>query len=173
MLLTTEMARLARQAVRAATPALQNAKLRKRERSAFHSIVCETPMKSADSLANASEFGRGLLALSQVNAWERDNIPYIDTASGRDLYFLLAGNALLSEEPNKPPVKSHTLNLNARTMRNRIKDFHAAGFIIIATSPDDGRARTIEPSEKLLRLFKEHNQAAKDIFSKHFAFFSK
>lgn len=130
-------------------------------------------MKSADSLANAPEFGRGLLALSQVNAWERDNIPYIDTASGRDLYFLLASNALLREEPNRAPVKSHALNLNARTMRNRIKDFHAAGLISIATSPEDGRARTIEPSEKLLKIFKEHNLAARDIFRAHFDFFSK
>lgn len=130
-------------------------------------------MKPIYALPNEPSLGRGLLALAKVNAWERENIPQLKTASGRDLYFLLAGNSLLRTEPHTAHMKSHALQLHTRTMRNRIREFHNDGLVVISTSSSDGRALTIEPSEKLLQVFENHTLAMRVIFKKHFDYISK
>ena len=130
-------------------------------------------MEPIYALPSLPSLGRGLLALAKLNAWERANIPQLKTASGRDLYFLLAGNSLLRNKPNTAHVKSHALQLHTRTMRNRIREFHDDGLIVISTSASDGRARTIEPSEKLLRVFENHTLAMRSIFKKHFDYMPK
>ena len=130
-------------------------------------------MKPFYALPGGPQMGRGLLALAKVNEWERAHIPLLNTPSGRDLYFLLAGNSLLREAPNTAPVKSHALHLNQRTMRYRIREFHEAGLIVISPGSGDARTRTIEPSEKLLKLFEAHNLALRSIFRTYFDFYSK
>lgn len=71
-------------------------------------------------LPGQPNWGKGLKSLAALNSWEREHLPHVQSASGRDLYLLLADIWPLSEGCNQMPLKAMTLGLTSRTMRLRI-----------------------------------------------------
>ena len=121
-------------------------------------------------LPNHPGKGRGLLCLADLNIWERQNIPYIQSKSGRDLYFALASAMLLQDNETTPSLKTLVLGLTNRTMRQRIREFEDYGLIIIIQSETDARSRVIKPTQKLLDLFDAHTGEMRSIFQQRFAY---
>ena len=124
----------------------------------------------AYQLPNHPGKGRGLLCLADLNAWERENIPYIKTTSGRDLYFALARFTLLQDSDTTPSLKTLVLGLTSRAMRQRIREFEAEGLIITVQHETDARSRVLKPTQKLLDTFDLHVGLMRRVFRQHFAY---
>ncbi len=114
--------------------------------------------------------GRGLLCIAELNAWERQHVPYIKTATGRDLYFALAHSSLLQDNPCSVPLKTLLTCSTDRAMRQRLREFEALGLIIIQPHKTDARWRTVQPTAKLLAVFDAHTREMRRIFQKRFAY---
>lgn len=125
---------------------------------------------SGYQLPNHPGKGRGLLCLADLNAWERANIPYIKTTSGRDLYFAMANFTLLQDTDATPSLKTLVLGLTDRTMRQQIRKFEELGLIITVQHETDARSRVLKPTQKLLNTFDEHVGMMRRIFRQHFAY---
>ena len=125
---------------------------------------------SAYLLPNHPHMGRGLLCAADLNAWERENIPYIKTTSGRDLYFALASFSLLQDQQSSDALKTLALGLSDRAMRGRIREFEKLGLIITDSNETDARSRVLKPTPKLLAIFDLHNTVMSRIFRQRFAY---
>ena len=121
---------------------------------------------SAYLLPNHPHMGRGLLCAADLNTWERENIPYIKTTSGRDLYFSLAGFSLLQDQQSSDALKTMALGLT----RGRIREFEKLGLIITVSNETDARSRVLKPTPKLLAIFDLHNTVMSRIFRQRFAY---
>ena len=117
--------------------------------------------------------GRGLLCIAELNKWERQHVPYLKSASGRDLYFALAHCSLLRKEPTQTTLKSLLMGLTDRAMRQRLREFEALGLITLAPHDTDARARTVQPTPKLLDVFDAHTTEMRRIFQTRFTFVPK
>ena len=125
---------------------------------------------SAYLLPNHPHMGRGLLCAADLNTWERENIPYIKTTSGRDLYFALASFSLLQDKGTSCALKTLALGLTDRAMRGRIRAFEKVGLIITDSNETDARSRVLKPTPKLLAIFDLHNTVMSRIFRQRFAY---
>lgn len=119
------------------------------------------------------DMGRGLICLAHLNEWERKNLPFLQTASGRDLYFSLVRRWLLRHESNDSLLKTFVIRLTDRAMRNRIRNFEEIGLITCTQMGSDARARTIQPTQKMLETFESHTLELRKIFREHFFYIKK
>jgi hypothetical protein len=124
----------------------------------------------AYELPNQPGRGRGLLCLADLNAWEREHLPCIKSASGRDLYFSLANLTLLQDNDTTPSLKTLALGLTDRAMRQRIREFEELGLIVTVPHHTDARSRVLKPTQKLLDIFDMHVAMMRRIFRQHFAY---
>ena len=113
---------------------------------------------------------RGLVAMSHMNAWEREHLSFIGTPTGRDLYFLLAKRFLFHEETSPMHLKALVVGATDRAMRLRVRQFEQLGLITTTQNKTDARIRNVAPTQKLLDLFDAHTVAMREIFSHHFVF---
>lgn len=123
-------------------------------------------------LPGQANWGRGLKSLAALNSWERAHLPHVQSASGRDLYLLLADLWALNEGCHQKPLKAMTLGLTSRTMRLRIRDFEKAGLIRTEQPLHDARMRIMHPTLELLHIFDGHTSAMRRIFREHFVYAS-
>jgi hypothetical protein len=111
---------------------------------------------------------RGLLCMAQLNEWERQNVPFIYTPTGRDLYLTLAHQAASQNEGEEKPLKTMVVCQTDRAMRNRIREFERLELVEVLQSPTDARARVLHPTEKLLNTFLKHTEMLCEIFGQQF-----
>lgn len=117
--------------------------------------------------------GRGLLCIAELNEWERKHVPYIKSASGRDLYFALAHCSLLQKNGSSRSLKTMLIGLTDRAIRQRLREFEALGLITLTQHDTDARARKVQPTSKLLDVFDAHTSEMRRIFQTRFTFVPK
>ena len=125
---------------------------------------------SAFVLPSQPSRGRGLLCIAELNQWERRHVPYIQSTTGRDLYFALAHSSLLQDNPCNVPLKTLLMGVTERALRQRVREFERLGLITLRTHDSDTRVRTAQPTPKLLAMFDAHTRAMRQIFQKRFAY---
>ncbi len=111
--------------------------------------------------------------MAQLNEWERENLPFINTPTGRDLYLTLAHRSAIQNEVCKKPLKTLVLCQTDRAMRNRIREFERLELVEVLQSPTDARARVLHPTDKLLNTFSKHTNMLCEIFGQQFHFIKK
>ena len=125
---------------------------------------------SSYTLPKHPHMWRGLVAMSDMNVWEREHLAFMGTPTGRDLYFLLAKRFLFHEEPSAMHLKTLVVGSTDRAMRLRVRQFEQLGLITITQNKTDARIRNVEPTQKLLDMFDAHTMAMREIFGHHFVF---
>ena len=136
------------------------------------STVSVTPAASNGS--SPLNIGRGLRCLAVLNEWERVHMPFIKSTSGRDLYFLLVKHFLLSPDPLASiPLKSFTVDLTDKAMRQRMQDFEQLDWLVIEVHDDDARRKTIRPTQRLRDLFDAHSLMMRRCFRHYFHYVPK
>ena len=95
-------------------------------------------------------------------------MPFINSTSGRALYFSVVQHFLLEEGDEALPLKSFQAHLSDRATRMRIRDFEQLGLLVVEDSESDHRSKTISPTPKLWDLFNQHNLAMRGFFRKRF-----
>jgi hypothetical protein len=124
-------------------------------------------------LPHHSELRHGLISMARLNEWEREHLPCLKTASGRDLYFALVKRWLLRDEPNDAHMKTLVVRLTGRAMRIRIRNFEDMGLITSTQMVNDARARTLHPTAKMLATFELHSLAMRRIFGEYYFYAPK
>jgi len=101
---------------------------------------------------------QGLKCLAEVHAWESQNLPFIRTASGRELYFQIVDRLLDPGAEEHTQLKSFSMHLTDRIMRTRIQAFVALGLLTVGPNASDLRSRSIMPTAKLMGIFQAHRE---------------
>jgi hypothetical protein len=114
------------------------------------------------------EYRRGLLSLADLNNWERHNLCVLKTNSGRDLYYAIVMQFFTNPISGTVPLKCFPIALTEKAMRLRMKEFEAAGLIILHDNPLDHRSRSLTPTPKLYELYRLHSEALREIIKKRF-----
>lgn len=112
---------------------------------------------------------KGLLSCAALFEWESRELPFLNTISGRTLYYAVA-QRFLSDHPGQrqAPLKSLAICQTERAMRKRIDDFVAQGLLTVQPQAHDARSRDVVPTPKLVHLFEKHSQAMHDLFGQRF-----
>ena len=111
--------------------------------------------------------------MAELHTWEQTNLPFINSSSGRALYFSVIEHFLLEDVVEALPLKSFQAHLSDRATRMRIRDFEQLGLLVVEDSESDHRSKTISPTPKLWDLFNQHNMAMGGVFGKRFNYFGK
>ena len=134
--------------------------------------VSATPAASDGPIP--SNIGRGLRCLAVLNEWERVHLPFIKSTSGRDLYFLLVKHFLLAPDPlTSIPLKSLTVDLTSKAMRQRMQEFEQLDLLAVEGHGDDARRKTVRPTRRLRDLFDAHSLVMRGCFRHYFHYVPK
>lgn len=97
-----------------------------------------------------------LRILIDVNQWEDAEYRELQTISGRDLYFKIAGT-LLTDASGKPqPLKLLNGRITDRATRTRIREFQELGLVVVVDNEDDARTKRVVPTDKFITRLNHH-----------------
>ena len=113
--------------------------------------------------------------LAELHQWELDNSPFLNTMSGRHLYFRIAQRAvgeraLLSKALKELYCGS---NLSEKALRMRMREMEKDGAIQSVHCEGDARAKYLMPTEVFYEAIYLHAQQARRIFGKDFLMIEK
>jgi hypothetical protein len=104
-----------------------------------------------------------LRILIDVNQWEDAQYRELQTISGRDLYFKIAGT-LLTDASGKPqPLKLLNGRITDRATRTRIREFQELGLVVVVDSEDDARTKRVVPTDKFVVRLNHHLRLLKQL----------
>ena len=101
--------------------------------------------------------------LVEMNQWEDDHSPELQTISGRQLYFGIASNLLTSSEIKTQSMKLLYGRVTERAIRTRIREFQQMGLLEVAGNSLDARTRHVLPTEKLIAKINQHTKLLKQL----------
>lgn len=106
--------------------------------------------------------------LTDLHAWEATHIPLLKSVSGRQLYFSVAQQAVLMGRP--PTVKEVVMaqHITDRAMRTKLAEFIEANYLDLKPSDNDGRSKSLYPTEKYNSHLWMHVQEFRRIIDSHF-----
>ncbi len=109
-----------------------------------------------------------LRILIAVNQWEDAQYRELQTISGRDLYFKIAGT-LLTDAAGKPqPLKLLNGRITDRATRTRIREFQELGLIEVVDNEDDYRTKRVVPTDKFVARLNHHLRLLKQLCDTHY-----
>jgi hypothetical protein len=113
--------------------------------------------------------------LAELHQWELDHAPFLNTMSGRHLYFRIAQRAvgeraLLSKALKELYCGS---NLSEKALRTRMREMERGGVVRSVSCKEDARSRYLMPTEKFYEAIYLHAQQARRIFGKDFLMIEK
>ena len=121
----------------------------------------------------SKELWPGLKSMAELHEWEVAHMPFIQTTSGRSLYFALIRTFVLNQSALESPLKSFALNLTGKIMRERMREFENLGLLTLQRSGQDGRVRTVALTERMHEVFRQHTQAIRHYGGKRHIFIRK
>ncbi len=123
---------------------------------------------------NSTELTAIMRNLSDLHKWELENSPFLNTMTGRHLYFQIAKRSVVDGGLLSRSLKElYTgTQLSEKALRMRVRDLERQG-VIITVPGDDARARHLMPTEKFYEAIYHHSLEAKRIFSRDFLMIEK
>ena len=104
-----------------------------------------------------------LRILMEINQWEDAQCRELQTISGRDLYFKIAGT-LLTDASGKPqPLKLLNGRITDRATRTRIREFQELGLVEVIDNEDDARTKRVVPTDKFVDRLNHHLRLLKKL----------
>lgn len=124
---------------------------------------------------SATELTSLLLALAELYEWEMGHSPFLNTITGRHLYFKIANRVIGEKKLLARSMKDlyHGANISEKALRLRLREFETQNFIRSICDGEDARVRCLMPSESMYEAMYLHAQQAKKIFSKDFLVLKK
>jgi hypothetical protein len=117
--------------------------------------------------------GQGLKCLAELYMWECKNLPILHSNSGRALYNSLIQHFLFESIKQDLPLKSFQAFQSDRVMRLRIQEFEKLGLVTVHVSHEDGRSKTLSPTQKFFDIVDRHTLAMRAIFLERFHIIKK
>jgi hypothetical protein len=101
--------------------------------------------------------------LVEMNRWEDDHRPELQTISGRQLYFGIASNLLTSSEIKTQSMKLLDGRVTDRAIRTRMREFQKMELVEVSGNLLDARNRQALPTEKLIAKINQHTKLLKQL----------
>lgn len=119
------------------------------------------------------EMHRSLHCMAEMYEWECKNMPFMKSSSGRSLYYALLHQCSVHPTRTRFPFKTLTTHLTDKALRIRMHEFAQLDLLTFDNNNEDGRARTVTPTPKLMTLFQSHSEAMCEVFQRRFMIFRK
>lgn len=119
-----------------------------------------------------------LNVLASIQKWELDNVGFLGTATGRQLYYgLVRSSAVDQGKLNVGLMKniyhSEYIGVTERGVRLAVRAMESEGRLMIEQHEDDKRARKIVLTEKLQQQMIAHANAIMQAFCEHYIVLEK
>lgn len=113
--------------------------------------------------------------LAELHQWELDNSPFLNTMTGRHLYFRIAQRAVGERALLSKALKElySGSNLSDKALRTRVRELEMQGVITSVHNEGDARAKYLMPTEKFYEAIYLHAQEARRIFGRDFLMIEK
>lgn len=104
--------------------------------------------------------------LAALHAWEQVHMPFMQTTTGRHLYYMVAKRAIGERSQLDRSLKNlfGSPHFTERALRNRMQEMVEQGFFDTYQSQLDGRNKHLIPTEKFYKMVYEHSEEARRIF---------
>ncbi len=107
-----------------------------------------------------------------IHNWETENLPELDTSSGRFIFLNLLSYFCNQTNPlsDSTPLKSiyQTDRISEKSIRNKLKDFHADGLIQFVSLSEDMRSKCAIPTDLLIRKIINYAEQVNYIIRSHY-----
>jgi hypothetical protein len=124
---------------------------------------------------DSTELTALLVAMAKLYDWEMANSPFMQSVTGRHLYFKIAnrviGEKTLLEKSMKDLYQG--ANLTEKAVRLRLRDFESQNYLRSVCNDQDARVRCLMPTESMYEAMYLHANTAKKILSENFLIFKK
>jgi hypothetical protein len=92
--------------------------------------------------------------MSALHSWELENMPFMETTTGRHLYYMVARRAIAEQGQLDKSLKDlfTSPHFTERGLRNRMQEMSEQGIFTTYQSSADGRNKHLIPTE----VFYEH-----------------
>jgi uncharacterized radical SAM superfamily protein len=107
-----------------------------------------------------------------IQNWENENLPELETTSGRFIflnllsYFCNESNPLAESSPLKSIYR--TDKISEKSIRNKLKDFHSDGLIQFVSLSEDMRSKCAIPTDLLIRKIINYAEQINYIIRSHY-----
>ena len=107
-----------------------------------------------------------------IQNWENENLPELETTSGRFIFLYLLSYFCNQTNPltESTPLKSiyRTDRISEKSIRNKLKDFHAEGLIQFVSLSEDMRSKCAIPTDLLIRKIINYAERIHYIMRSHY-----
>ena len=114
-----------------------------------------------------------LRILIEINQWEDAQCRELQTISGRDLYFKIAGTLLMGAAGKPQPLKLLNGRIADRATRTRIREFQELGLIEVVDNDDDARTKRVVPTGKFITRLNYHLRLLKQLCDDRYVMVAK
>lgn len=130
----------------------------------------ETDKTSYKSDHSSPELSLLLGCISDLYNWEMENLPFMQTTTGRFIYHALAGQVLSKGSSFEMPLKPLflTQHFTEKALRIRIQEMAEQGLVETVRSKGDNRTKCLVPTEKFQELVHAHAQIAQNCLRNKF-----
>ena len=119
---------------------------------------------------DAAELSALIKCLSALHAWELDNLPPMQTTTGRHLYYMVANRAVAEQGQLDKSLKDlfTSSHFTERALRNRMQEMSEQGLFTTYQSSADGRNKHLIPTEQFYEHVFEHAQQIRRLLREAF-----
>ena len=107
-----------------------------------------------------------------IQNWEIENLPELETTSGRFIFLNLLSYFSSQTHPlaESTPLKSiyRTERISEKSIRNKLKDFHSEGLIQFVSLSEDMRSKCAIPTNLLIRKIINYAEQIHYIIRTHY-----
>jgi len=107
-----------------------------------------------------------------IHNWESEHMQELETMSGRFIFLNLVSYFCKDQEHSldTSPLKSiyRTENISEKSIRNKLKDFHAKGLIQYVTLASDGRSKCAIPTNQMIQRLIVYSEQINYIIRNHY-----
>lgn len=114
-----------------------------------------------------------LRIMTGIHSWETGHRQELQTVSGRELYFKIAGSLLDDSAGMHQSLKLISDTVTERATRIRIREFEDLGWVDVVANAHDARTRRLQATQVFVHRLNGHLHHFKEIFNRNYILLSK
>lgn len=124
---------------------------------------------------NGTELAKIMTNLSELYAWEMENLPFFRSSTGRHIYFGLVRRSMSPDAKLDASLKDlfATAHFTDRALRTRMQAMVDDGLVETVGGLEDARMKYLMPNEKFYKNIYDHGIKFKKIMNKDFLLLEK
>lgn len=119
---------------------------------------------------DSAELTALIKCMSALHAWELENLPFMQTTTGKHLYYMVAQRAVAEKSQLDKSLKDlfTSSHFTERALRNRMQEMSEQELFTTYQSSADGRNKHLIPTEQFYEHVFEHAQQIRKLLRESF-----